>query len=71
MTWNQQWAVKVRYRSSTGGLLGMEMPQMPDMADDSAPRRPGQRPAPGQQPPRKPSAADVQKGLGGFGIPRF
>lgn len=28
ITWNQQWAVKVRYRSATGGLLGMEMPSM-------------------------------------------
>lgn len=26
VAWNQQWQVKVRYRSSTGGLLGMTMP---------------------------------------------
>ena len=28
VTWNQQWQVKVRYRSATGGLLGMTMPGM-------------------------------------------
>jgi len=26
VAWNQQWQVKVRYRSATGGLLGMTMP---------------------------------------------
>jgi len=62
VAWNQQWAVKVRYRSSTGGLLGMAMPQM------------GEAGVPGQQPPQKPpSAADIlKKGLlgGALGIPR-
>ena len=28
IAWNRQWEVKVRYRSSTGGLLGMTMPSM-------------------------------------------
>ena len=28
VAWNQQWQVKVRYRSATGGLLGMTMPTM-------------------------------------------
>jgi len=28
IAWNQQWQVKVRYRSATGGLLGMTMPGM-------------------------------------------
>ncbi len=28
VTWNQQWQVKARYRSATGGLLGMTMPSM-------------------------------------------
>ncbi len=28
VTWNQQWQVKVRYRSATGGMLGMNMPSM-------------------------------------------
>lgn len=28
VAWNQQWQVKVRYRSATGGLLGMTMPGM-------------------------------------------
>jgi hypothetical protein len=26
VAWNQEWQVKVRYRSATGGLLGMTMP---------------------------------------------
>jgi hypothetical protein len=26
VAWNQQWQVKVRYRSATGGMLGMSMP---------------------------------------------
>jgi hypothetical protein len=68
--WNQQWAVKVRYRSATGGLLGMEMPQMPG-AGAYAPSRGG---APGAQqpgqPPRKPKASDILRGLGGFPFPR-
>jgi hypothetical protein len=28
IAWDQQWQVKVRYRSATGGLLGMSMPGM-------------------------------------------
>ena len=28
IAWNRQWEVKVRYRSATGGLLGMTMPGM-------------------------------------------
>ena len=71
VAWNQQWAVKVRYRSSTGGLLGQPMPGMAD-ADDAPPRpgaRPG-RPAQGQPAqPRPPSPADILRGT--LGIPRF
>ena len=70
--WNQQWAVKVRYRSATGGLLGMAMPQMggrggsqvpPGAGNDAPPQQPG-------QPPRKPKASDILKGLGGLPFPR-
>jgi hypothetical protein len=73
VAWNQQWAVKVRYRSATGGLLGMEMPQMggrPASAS-AAPGRGQPQPQPGQ-PPKAPSASDIlKKGLlGGFGLPR-
>ncbi len=51
VAWNQQWAVKVRYRSATGGLLGQAMPQIPGGFPGAAP--PG-RPPPGQQPPGQP-----------------
>ncbi|MES2722582.1 MAG: hypothetical protein V4656_05465 [Pseudomonadota bacterium] len=67
--WNQQWAVKVRYRSATGGLLGMDMNEMMGGGRNTA--QPGSdRPGPQQRPPRRPSAADILRGgiLGG-GLP--
>jgi len=66
--WNQQWAVKVRYRSATGGLLGMTMPQMGGRGGYQAPAGEPQ-PQPGQ-PPRKPKASDILKGLPGLPFPR-
>lgn len=72
VTWNQQWAVKVRYRSATGGILGQDMnammggrqAQMPGMP----PQRPGQQPQ--QQPPKPPSAADIlRQGILGGALP--
>ncbi|HEY0648333.1 hypothetical protein [Phenylobacterium sp.] len=67
VTWNQQWAVKVRYRSATGGILGQEMPNM------GAGRRAGTpTPQPGQpqQPPKPPSAADIlRQGILGGALP--
>jgi hypothetical protein len=74
VAWNRQWEVKVRYRSATGGLLGMTMPGMPDAG--AAPSREGQASQPGQpQPrpaPRRPSAADILRGgLPIPGIPHF
>ena len=67
VAWNKQWEVKVRYRSSTGGLLGQELPQMPQQAGGypGAPQQPGQP----QQPPKRPKASDILKGA--IGIPRF
>lgn len=39
--WNQQWQVKVRYRSATSAVLGMDMEDMMGGGDDEeAPRRP-------------------------------
>jgi hypothetical protein len=58
--WNIAWTVKVRYRSATGGMLGMSMPGMAGGEDQDAPARPGQ-PKPK---PAKPKAGDVLKGLG-------
>jgi len=34
VAWNIDWTLKVRYKSQTGGMLGMEMPSMGDMAGD-------------------------------------
>jgi len=70
VTWNQQWAVKVRYRSATGGLLGMAMPQM---GGGGRGGYPGGQPQPGQPqqpPPARPSAADIlKKGILGGALP--
>ena len=44
--WNRQWEVKVRYRSATGGLLGMTMPSMGGRAAAA-----GRGGYPGQAPP--------------------
>lgn len=72
VTWNQQWAVKVRYRSATGGLLGMNMSEM--MGGARAGRggapQPGQPPGKPQKPAKPPSAGDIlRKGILGGGLP--
>ena len=74
VTWNQEWQVKVRYRSATGGILGMAMPGMGD--DEDNPRRRGQRGAQEQSAPQTPADAKaerrkaIMKGLGSvLGIP--
>jgi hypothetical protein len=67
--WNIEWQVKVRYRSQTGGILGMTMPQM-----DEPGRRGAAQTEPGQPqtpPPARPSAGDVLRGLGVPSIPRL
>jgi hypothetical protein len=76
VAWNQQWQVKVRYRSATGGMLGMEMPNMAGGDEDGPPRRGGQRGAQQQPPPQSPADAKaerrraIMKGLGGaLGLP--
>jgi hypothetical protein len=75
--WNIEWQVKVRYRSQTGGLLGMAMPGMDEQPPpgrgrrgETQPQQPGQ---PQQQtpPPARPSAGDVLRGLGVPSIPRL
>jgi len=75
VAWNQQWQVKVRYRSATGGMLGMEMPSMGGGDEDGPPRR-GSRGAQQQPPPQTPADAAAQrrrgimKGLGSvLGVP--
>ncbi|MBX3482722.1 hypothetical protein [Phenylobacterium sp.] len=71
IAWNQEWAVKVRYRSATGGLLGMAMPQMDGGRQAGGYPGAGQPPPPGQ-PPKAPSAGDILKQgiLGGLPFPR-
>ena len=72
VAWNQQWQVKVRYRSATGGMLGMAMP---GMGDDEGRGRRGQRGSQQQQPQTPADAAAerrraILKGVGGhFGVP--
>ncbi len=77
--WNQEWTVKVRYRSATGGMLGMQMPGMGG-GDDGGGRRGGYRgqsqPGPEAQQPQSPEDAKaerrraIMKGLGGvLGLP--
>jgi hypothetical protein len=61
IAWNQQWQVKVRYRSSTGGLLGMTMPGARGQAAASGnPNQP-------QQAPPDPAAARRRAILQGLG----
>jgi hypothetical protein len=62
--WNIDWTLKVRYKSQTGAMLGMEMPGM-DAGDDGS----GQPDARGQQ-PQPPFGAPglggaILRGLGG------
>lgn len=62
VAWNIAWTVKVRYRSATGGILGMTMPGYGDEEEAEAPAgRPG-KPRPGK--PAKPRGSDILRGLG-------
>jgi hypothetical protein len=73
VTWNQQWAVKVRYRSATGGILGQDMGAMMGGGrgrTSSATGAPAQQPGQPQKPPKAPSAADIlRQGILGGGLP--
>jgi hypothetical protein len=65
VAWNREWQVKVRSRSATGGMLGMEMPGMA-AEQDSGPQR-GEPQAP---PPKQDRRRQILKGLGGaLGVP--
>jgi hypothetical protein len=64
--WNKEWQVKVRYRSATGGMLGMAMPGM-EAGDEGSSR--GRRP-PGGEPPPENRRGSIMRGLGGaLGMP--
>lgn len=63
--WNIAWTVKVRYRSTTGGVLGMAMPGGDGYGDDAGGAAPSGQP--GQPPagkPKKPKGTDILRGLG-------
>jgi hypothetical protein len=65
--WNIDWTVKVRYKSQTGGILGMEMAGAGDMAEE-APARGGQAPQRGRsapQPALPGVGGAILRGLGG------
>lgn len=53
--WNIEWTVKARYRSATGGMLGMENAFDAGDGDD------GEKPA---KPAKKPGKLDILRGLG-------
>jgi hypothetical protein len=63
--WHVDWAVKVRYRSATSGLVGMNMGQMMGGNDEQAPNQ--QQPQRPQQQQRPHSGlGTLMQGLGGF-----
>jgi hypothetical protein len=65
--WNIAWQVKVRYRSATGGMVGMDMARMMGGDEGGRPNRQGQQGQQGQQPPQKPKRSNPFGGLGGLG----
>ena len=68
--WNIDWTLKVRYKSQTAGMLGMDMASMSGMTGDEAPASRGVQGQRGQQPqPPAPTlpglGGAILKGLGG------
>lgn len=60
--WNIEWQVKVRYRSATSGLVGMDMARMMGGGDGDERQQQGQR-----QQQQKPKKGGFMGGLGGLG----
>jgi hypothetical protein len=58
--WRVEWTVKVRYRSATSGLVGMDMSQMTGANPDQ------QQPPQQQRPRPRPGIGSFIPGLGGF-----
>lgn len=72
VAWNREWAVKVRYRSATGGLLGMAMPGMGGMAGmDDEDERPARRGQPSAPPPTSGKDEARKAIMRGLGLPGF
>ncbi len=61
VAWEPQWAVKVRVKSQTGAMLGMEMPGMPGTPGQD----PERQPEPETKAPALPGVKDVLKGIFG------
>lgn len=59
IAWNKEWQVKVRYRSATGGMLGMASPGMSAAADHEAPHEADETPKPDK------GRKAIMRGLGG------
>jgi len=62
VAWNIEWTVKVRYRSATGGILGMENPYA-GMGEEAGERGPADSGKPAPK-PKKPKGTDILRGLG-------
>jgi hypothetical protein len=62
VAWNIEWTVKVRYRSATGGMLGMEDPYGSAGDDDGADS--GAADSGKGKKSRKPKGSDLLRGLG-------
>ncbi len=62
VAWNIEWTVKVRYRSATGGILGMENPYA-GMGEEAGERSPADSGKPAPK-PKKPKGTDILRGLG-------
>jgi len=66
IAWNRQWEVKVRYRSATGGLLGMAMPAMGGGRSYPGGSQAGQDPPPSPQDAAAARRRAILNGLGGL-----
>jgi hypothetical protein len=64
VAWNIEWTVKVRYRSATGGMLGMENPYGAVMGGEEAGDRPASDSGRPPAKPKKPKGTDILRGLG-------
>jgi hypothetical protein len=63
--WRIAWQVKVRYRSATSGMVGMNMGAMMGGTGQQAPGQPQDQPPP--PPPQQPGIGSmIRNGLGGF-----
>jgi hypothetical protein len=65
VAWEPQWAVKVRVKSQTGAMLGMELPRMPGAAQTAEAPPPDEKKAEERKPDVKDAVKGVLKGIFG------